>query len=202
MKRIFSIVLVLLLAVSITACSQQGTAEISSQQVIDGSSENSSPSVSYPSVSSNSVSSELTDASSSFSPTSHYSDQTSSQQDETLQIELFADDIMEFGLTVGRLSGDLSAPSQQTVSTTDTALINEIVEKINSLVYIRDLKMESDHRYMNGIGWEFWSKNRNGQKTIFQCSSRHYIQNGAWYRVKDSFDLLEYLKDKLNASWW
>lgn len=187
----------LLFCFLLTACGRQETTEISSQQVIDGLSENSSPSVSYPSVSSG-----LTDASSSFSSASHYSAQTSSQHDETIQIELFADDIIEFGLTVGRLSGNPLEPSQQTVSTMDTALMKEIVEKINNLEYVRDSKTESAQQYTNGISWEFWTKNRNGQKTTYQYSSYHYLQNGKRYCIKGGFDLLEYLKGKLNATWW
>lgn len=174
----------------LTACSQQEKAEISSQYAIDRTSEISDYFSSYPEASSK-ISSGLEPVSSVL----HHSD-------ETIQIKLLADDIMEFGLTVGRLGGDPSAPSQQTVSTTDTALINEVVEKINGFVYVRDLEMESDHRYMNGIGWEFWIKDRNGQKTTYQYSSNHYVQNGKRYRIKYGFDLLEYLKDKLNAAWW
>lgn len=177
----------------LTACSQKETSGDELKVV------SSIPAFSY-----SSASPLLTDMSSSVSSALHGSNQTDSQQDEKeecIQIELSADDILEFGLTIGRLSGNPSEPSEQTVSITDTALIKEIVEKINGFEYIRDLEEESEHQYKNGISWKFWIKNRNGQKTTYQCSSYHYVQNGKWYRIKDGFNLLEYLKEKLNATW-
>ena len=80
--------------------------------------------------------------------------------------------------------------------------MKEIVEKINNLEYVRDSKTESAQQYTNGISWEFWTKNRNGQKTTYQYSSYHYLQNEKRYCIKGGFDLLEYLKGKLNATWW
>ena len=174
MKKILFLTLTLSL-ILLTACGQQDNTNTSSISPVH------SQAVSYPS-SSKIVSSEVSCA------------PVVSVDKTPFYLNLSADNIVEFGITPGRVSVE---PQLQSFSTKDAALIKEIVSELNSIKFVERIKKGPT----TGFGWEFWTVDGNGEKTIYRYDG-YYKFNEKWYAATEHIDPCEYLMEKLGADWW